>query len=145
MKKTIFTIIILIMISSCSTKKLDVITIRINDTEFEVEIAKERDDMERGLMHRKSMPEKEGMLFVYSIEVDLSFWMKNTFIPLSVAYISSAGVIKEIHDMEPESLKSVKSGSKSRYALELNQGTFEKFGINPGDKIIFPDGFRMKY
>ncbi len=145
MEKTFYIFIMIIMMSSCSTKKLDVITIKINDVEFKVEVASEMEDMLRGLMYRKSMPENEGMIFVYPAERELSFWMKNTYIPLSVAFISSAGVIKEIHDMEPKSLQSVKSATKCRYALELNQGAYEKFGIKPGNRISFPDDFRIKY
>jgi hypothetical protein len=67
--------------------------------------------------------------------------MKNTYIPLSIAYIAEDGTIKEIHRMRPESKKSVESVHSVRYALEVNRGLFEELGIEVGDTVEFPEDF----
>ncbi|MBN1648341.1 MAG: DUF192 domain-containing protein [Spirochaetales bacterium] len=113
----------------------------INGKKFTVEVAIKQEDLSRGLMFRKKMAEDQGMLFVFERDRNMSFWMKNTSIPLSVAYISSEGIIREIYDMKPQSLASVESKYKTRYALELNQGAYERAGIKPGDKVVFPPEF----
>lgn len=92
----------------------------------------------RGLMFRKKLPEGEGMLFVFDRDQVLSFWMKNTLIPLSIAYIASDGRILEIHDMESGSLSPVTSSRSARYALEVPQGWYAKVGIAPGDRVLLP-------
>lgn len=107
----------------------------INGTVLQVELAKTPEEQRMGLMHRTSMKPLEGMLFVYPKEQLLSFWMKNTHLALSIAYIDGAGVIREIHDMHPFDLTSVPSKYPVRYALELNQGQFAALNINVGDKV----------
>jgi uncharacterized membrane protein (UPF0127 family) len=89
-------------------------------------------------MWRRSLAEGEGMLFVFDRDQILSFWMKNTIIPLSIAYIAADGRILEIHDMEPRNLSPVQSGRSARYALEVNRGWFTRMGITAGDVLIFP-------
>jgi uncharacterized membrane protein (UPF0127 family) len=89
----------------------------------------------KGLMWRSVLNDGEGMLFVYDRDIQLSFWMKNTLLPLSIAFISSRGEILEILDMEPEDTRSVKSQRHCRYALEVPQGWFARVGIRPGDMI----------
>ncbi|TVQ24817.1 MAG: DUF192 domain-containing protein [Spirochaetaceae bacterium] len=111
----------------------------VGDTEFQVEIADTDDSRRLGLMHRESLPEGQGMLFVFEQDQRLSFWMKNTHIPLSIAYISSDGIIREIHDMTPLSLDAIRSSRSVRYALEVNQGAFEAAGIEPGDRVVLPE------
>ena len=86
-------------------------------------------------MHRDSLAPDHGMLFVYEQEEHLSFWMKNTLIPLSIAFIDAAGKIVDIQDMMPLSEESKKSAYPARYALELNQGWFEKHGVRTGDAV----------
>ena len=68
--------------------------------------------------------------------------MKDTLIPLSIAFISSDGVIKEIYDMKPLSLRGIVSRQSVRYALEVNQGIFELNDIKPGDTVVFPEDFK---
>ena len=87
-------------------------------------------------MYRRKLPEGKGMLFVFERDQILSFWMKNTFIPLSIAFIASDGRIINIRDMEPQSLSAVKSSRSVRYALEVPQGWFIRQGIREGDRII---------
>jgi len=120
--------------------RLPEILLVIRDHDFRIEIADNPDERQRGYMDRKNIGPDEGMLFVFPGDQKLSFWMKNTPSPLSIAYIDSKGVIREIHHMEPFSEKPVPSMSSVRYALELNQGRFGELGIEPGDKVSFPDG-----
>lgn len=91
---------------------------------------------QQGLMHRTQLNDGEGMLFVFSREQKLSFWMKNTLIPLSIAYIASDGRIVEILDMEAGNLTPVLSSLPVRYALEVPQNWFSRAGIRPGDRLI---------
>ena len=90
---------------------------------------------QQGLMHRETLNDGEGMLFIFDRDQILSFWMKNTIIPLSIAYIASDGRIVEIFDMEPLNLNPVRSSRSVRYALEVPQNWFERAGIAPGDRL----------
>jgi uncharacterized membrane protein (UPF0127 family) len=105
------------------------------------EIARTDEQRRRGLMGRKSLPDGEGMLFVFESDRILSFWMKNTLIPLSIAYIAYDGRILEIHDMESRSLRSVQSARYARYALEVPQGWFNRLQISPGDTVQITGGW----
>ncbi|MBR3672202.1 MAG: DUF192 domain-containing protein [Spirochaetia bacterium] len=111
--------------------------IKINQWKLTVEIAETQEAQEKGLMGRESMAEDHGMLFVYDRDSRKSFWMKNTLIPLSIAYIAADGTIREIYDMEPLSTRIVDSRYSVRYALEVNQGAFQRHGIKEGDKVEF--------
>jgi len=102
-----------------------------------VEVADTPEKRRQGLMNRNKLAAEEGMLFVFDEEQKLSFWMKNTTIPLSIAYINKSGVIKEIHNMTPLSEKPVYSQYSVLYALEVNQGFFQKSGIKAGDRVQF--------
>jgi uncharacterized membrane protein (UPF0127 family) len=101
------------------------------------EIARTGDQRARGLMGRKSLADGEGMLFVFERDQILSFWMKDTLIPLSIAFIAYDGRILEIYDMQARDLKSVQSTRSVRYALEAPRGWFSRSNIAPGD--ILPD------
>ncbi len=97
-----------------------------------------------GLMFRSHLPKDEGMLFIFEDERTRSFWMKNTLIPLSIAYINKDKVITEILDMHPAVLgstrpKSYPSKKKSMYALEMNIGWFERNKIWPGVQFRYAD------
>ena len=109
--------------------------------EVEVEIADDDAERQRGLMERTALAENAGMLFVFEREQPLSFWMRNTLIPLSVAYIGSEGRIVDIQDMQP--LDDVPphyvSAEPARYALEVNQGFFAERGVEVGNEVEFPD------
>jgi uncharacterized membrane protein (UPF0127 family) len=90
----------------------------------------------RGLMYRKELAENSGMFFVYEEPQFLSFWMKNTWIPLSIAFLRDDGTIINIEKMRPHlSTVSYKSEELSRYALEMNAGWFERHDLAPGDRI----------
>lgn len=119
-----------------SQQKLSKQEIQINNHYFLVEVA--NTDLTRaiGLMHRPYLEKNHGMLFVFSDEAPRSFYMKNTLIPLSIAYINKEGIILEIYDMQPHSLKSITSQYPVMYALEVNQGVFNELNIKPGAKIL---------
>jgi uncharacterized membrane protein (UPF0127 family) len=104
------------------------------------EIARTDDERARGLMYREKLEDGEGMLFVFERDQLLSFWMKDTLIPLSIAYISSGGRILEIHDMIPRDLSPVRSSRSARYALEVPQGWFRRAGAEVGDRLVSGDG-----
>jgi uncharacterized membrane protein (UPF0127 family) len=107
--------------------------------EVEVEIADNDAERQRGLMERTALAENAGMLFVFEREKPLAFWMKNTLIPLSVAYIDSNGRIVDIQDMEPLDETPHPSAEPARYALEVNQGFFAERGIEVGNEMEIPD------
>lgn len=134
----------LIAAVSCQTKlKKTVLTIEGSDGAFhrvKVEIADTEGARTKGLMARKSLGKDEGMLFIFESDQILSFWMKNTFLPLSIAFIRRDGTICNIADMTPLSLDTTESTQFCRYALEVNQGWFEKNKIKAGDKVNLPAG-----
>lgn len=115
------------------------VAIEVAGHEFRVEIARTADERRVGLMNRESIPERGGMLFVFEESDYRSFWMKDTAVPLSIAFIGSDGVIHEIHEMEPFSLERVSSRAPARYALEVRRGTFAKLGIEPGERVRLPE------
>ena len=89
-----------------------------------------------GLMHRKEMPQHEGMLFVFEQPAQQCFWMKNTLLPLTAAFVDDDGTIVNLADMKPQTLDSHCSTKQVRYVLEMNQGWFAKKGIKPGSKLV---------
>ncbi len=138
MIKTHALLLVCILFISCSTDiKFDKSEISINDVSIKVEIANTPEKRRQGLMYRKKLSEFSGMLFKYDSEDILSFWMKNTYIPLSIAFIASDGTIKEILHMKPESQRPARSSFFCKYALEMNQGFFKQHNIQVGDKVLF--------
>jgi len=145
-KKSLILIALLfacISLASCKSKKLpvkDIKIVRQDGTEFTVkaEIAEKPEDRNHGFMGRKTIPDGTGMLFVFEKDQILSFWMKNTPHPLSIAYIDSKGKIRNIFDMTPYSTASIVSTVSVRYALEVPQGWYKKNGITEGDTVLLP-------
>jgi uncharacterized membrane protein (UPF0127 family) len=88
-----------------------------------------------GLMQRKDMPQHEGMLFVFEQAAEQCFWMKNTLLPLTAAFVADDGTIINTADMKPETTDSHCSAKPVRYVLEMNKGWFAKKGIKPGSKL----------
>jgi len=99
------------------------------------EVAQSQAERQIGLMHRRTMPVNDGMLFVFEGPQLHCFWMKNTPLPLSIAFLADDGRIVNIEDMRANTEDSHCPKSKIRYALEMNQGWFAKRGIKPGMKI----------
>jgi uncharacterized membrane protein (UPF0127 family) len=89
----------------------------------------------QGLMHRKSLAQNAGMLFIFDEQAPHCMWMKNTLIPLSVAFIDDNGAIVNIADMEPHSEASHCATRPVRYALEMNRGWFAARGVKPGSRL----------
>ena len=113
------------------------VPIRVAGIQIQVEIADEPEEHSRGLMFRESMEENHGMLFVYTTEQTRGFWMKNTLIPLDIAYADREGRIVDIQQMEPQVTDPHMSKAPMTYALEMNQGWFEANGVRVGDRIEF--------
>ena len=108
---------------------------------FDIYIANSSEQRSQGLMFIRSMGEYEGMLFIYSQPAEISMWMKNTLIPLDMLFIDDQLKVATIHkDATPLSTDIISSGIAVNGVLELNGGSAEKFGIAPGDQIIFPAG-----
>jgi uncharacterized membrane protein (UPF0127 family) len=99
------------------------------------QVAQTPQQREIGLMFRKSMAPHEGMLFVFEEPATQCFWMKNTLIPLSIAYLADDGTITQIVDMPPQTLDSKCSTQPVRLVLEMNQGWFAKRGLKPGSRL----------
>jgi uncharacterized membrane protein (UPF0127 family) len=89
----------------------------------------------QGLMHRKALERNAGMLFVFDEDAIHCMWMKNTLVPLSVAFLDRSGAIINIADMQPHSERPHCAARPARYALELNRGWFAERGIGPGAKV----------
>ena len=99
------------------------------------EVANSFDTRGRGLMFRKSLGPNQGMLFVFGEVSTHCMWMKNTFVPLSVAFMDEQGTIVSIHDMQPQTEDSHCAARPARFALEMNQGWFAQKGVKPGARI----------
>lgn len=107
----------------------------LGQNKLQIELACRAEEQERGLMFRRDLPENQGMLFVFEQERSLNFWMKNTYLPLSIAYIDAAGTIVDIQDMQPLDETTHPSAKPARYALEVNQGWFKRHGVSVGTSI----------
>ena len=135
---------IVLVTASCRNETLPTIDVLVGGVTVRTEVARTPLEREQGLMFRKTIGENEGMLFVYETDQRLSFWMRNTHIPLSIAFISADGEITQIEDMRPLDEATVSSRRSVRYALEAGQGAFARWGVKAGDKIVFPGDFSQK-
>ena len=102
---------------------------------IDAQVASTPDQRETGLMFRKEMPQQEGMLFVFEYPSQQCFWMKNTLLPLSVAFVHDDGTIANIEEMQAQTLDSHCSVEPVRYVLEMNKGWFSKKGIKAGSRL----------
>ena len=135
-KKIIF-ILLLLWIPIAHSKNLLKIPLYIKDKEIWVEVAKTPEETSNGLMGRKHLGKDEGMLFIFEVEDYHGFWMKNTLIPLSIAFIDKDGRIVKITDMKPLSLQTHAPPRPVLYALEMNKGWFSTNGIKVGHILRF--------
>ena len=131
---SIFIFLIFFLTSDIYAGKLSNIKVFNSDGDYvsyEVEIVTSPEEQERGLMFRDKLKKKEGMLFIFDSPKKASFWMKNTLISLDLIYIKKSGLIDSIHqDLEPMSLKRIKSKSKVKAVLEIPGGDSRLYGIN---------------
>ncbi|NER15302.1 DUF192 domain-containing protein [Leptobacterium flavescens] len=106
--------------------------------QLDIEIADNDYETETGLMHRTSMPDNQGMLFIFKDEQPRFFYMKNTVLPLDIIYINSANkVVSFIENAEPFNEDSLPSNEPAQYVLEVNAGLIKKWNIQVGDSIEF--------
>ena len=103
--------------------------------QIDAQVAHTPEQRATGLMHRKEMPQHEGMLFVFEQPAQQCFWMKNTLLPLSVAFLADDGTVINVAEMRPQTLDSHCSGRPVRYVLEMNKGWFARKGVKAGMKI----------
>jgi uncharacterized protein len=117
-------------------------SVKVASHPLKVEVAAQEDQRMQGLMFRKSMGRDEGMLFIFDEPAYHAMWMKNTLIPLSVAFIDKDGVILNILDMEPQTLDSHMAAGPAVYAIETNRGWFAANKVKAGDKVTgLPKGY----
>lgn len=109
--------------------------IKVGSHPLKVEVAASDPQRMQGLMHRTALGKEEGMLFIFDELAYHSMWMKNTLIPLSVAFVDAEGRILNILDMEPQTLDSHMAAGPARYAIETNKGWFAAKKIKAGDKV----------
>ena len=112
--------------------ELPTVPLTIGEHKLVAEIARTPDQRALGLMNRFSLKPDHGMLFVYERNEPLSFWMRNTYIPLSIAFIAPDGRIVNIEDMKPQTDETHWSRGPAMYALEMKKGWFAERGIGPG-------------
>jgi uncharacterized protein len=116
-------------------KNLPVVELKIKSHKLRVEVAADVNSRTIGLMNRFSLATDSGMLFVFPQSEPLGFWMKNTYIPLSIAYVDAKGVILNIADMKPQDESTHPSRGPAMFAIEMKQGWFKEKGIVAGDKV----------
>jgi uncharacterized protein len=120
------------------TETLNIVNASGERVEVEVEIADTRTEQARGLMERTELAENVGMLFVLESEQTPGFYMKNTLIPLSIAFMDSEGRIVDIQDMQPLDETRHYPAEPAQYALEVKQGFFDERGVQVGDRVELP-------
>lgn len=126
---------IVAVLFACGGAAADTRSLVVGGETVVVEIADDPVERNRGLMYRDALGADRGMLFVYPDEQNRSFWMKDTKIPLTIAYLDAKGVIVHLADMRPLDTSSVPSGKPAMYALEMTQGWFAEHGVRVGDVV----------
>ena len=106
--------------------------------QIDAQVAALPDERQIGLMFRKEMPQHEGMIFVFEQAAQQCFWMKNTLLPLTAAFVADDGTIVNLADMKPQTMQSHCSDKPVRYVLEMNRGWFTKKGLKAGSKLQGP-------
>jgi uncharacterized membrane protein (UPF0127 family) len=116
-------------------QKLPTIPLNAGMYIIQAEVAQTAEQRSIGLMNRPAMASNEGMLFVFERPGEQCFWMKNTLLPLSIAFLADDGTVVNIEDMKAQTLDSHCSRKEVRFALEMNQGWFARRGIKAGSKL----------
>jgi uncharacterized membrane protein (UPF0127 family) len=130
-----FALLFAVLSASASAAELPAMNLSINGHKLVAEVATNTATRSVGLMHRFSLKPDHGMLFVFRDPQPLSFWMKNTFVALSIAYIDARGRIIDIEDMAPQTETMHPSSGPAQYALEMKKGWFRERGIAPGATV----------
>lgn len=143
--KTFFALLLILVAQASLAMDFTKKKLSLDGKILEVEVADREDLRQQGLMNRKTLDEGKGMIFVFGSESPQSFWMKNTYVPLSIAFFDSKKKMVDVFDMNPEISEAVanpriyRSNKLSQYALEVPQGWFKKNGIKVGAKFEFLD------
>jgi uncharacterized membrane protein (UPF0127 family) len=124
-----------VALAAAAQDKLPTLALSAGIHVIQAEVANTSPSRTQGLMFRKSLAANQGMLFVFPDSGPQCMWMRNTYVPLSVAFIDEAGVILNIADMKPQTEDSHCAARPARYALEMNQGWFAAKGVKPGARI----------
>jgi uncharacterized membrane protein (UPF0127 family) len=141
MKKLVYSLVVLV--ACCATAwsqtepqmNLRRIKLQAGMHLIDTQLALTPEQRQIGLMFRKDMPQHEGMLFVFEAKSVQCFWMKNTLIPLTAAFLNDDGTIVNLADMAPQTTQSHCSTQPVRFVLEVNQGFFTKLKMGPGSRI----------
>jgi uncharacterized membrane protein (UPF0127 family) len=136
MLKIFISSILAILPYFANSSALPVIDLKIDKNIIKAEVASTASSQQLGLMYRKSMPEQNGMLFVFEQKAGHCFWMKNTLLPLSIAFIDDDGKIINIEEMKPQSEENHCPLKPIRYALEMNSNWFEKRQLRAGKLVV---------
>jgi len=122
--------------AGCNSRaRLPTIDVMVGGTRIEAEVADDDSERIQGLMYRDHLAKDSGMLFVYAASEELKFWMKNTKIPLSIAFINVDNQIVRIADLKPHDLESTSSEQPALYALEMQRGWFDDHGVTEGAHV----------
>jgi len=125
-----------LMLQCGTEQRVERRTILVGGIAVTVEVSDSPEERMKGLMFRRTLDWNEGMFFVFDKEETLSFWMLNTPVPLSIAFIDDDGVIIDIQDMDPYDATRYRSKGRARYALEMNRGWFTMNGICVGERVL---------
>ena len=135
MRSTLLAAAFLFAMNAASAAELPTTPLTIGTHKLTAEVAASPDQRSLGLMNRFSLKPDHGMLFVFERNEPLSFWMKNTYIPLSIAFIDASGRIVNIEDMKPQDESTHRSRGFALYAVEMKQGWFAAKGVKTGDVV----------
>jgi uncharacterized protein len=135
MKSWILAVLALGACTLVKAERLPVADLSLGMYRIQAEVAATEQDRETGLMNRKSLPAQAGMLFVFDRSAVHCFWMKNTLVPLSVAFLDETGKVINVADMQPQTEDAHCPARPARYALEMNQGWFQNHGARVGAQI----------
>jgi uncharacterized membrane protein (UPF0127 family) len=130
-----YALAVVLQIGTASADPLLTYPLKIRGHELRAELAHTEATRRQGLMHRERLAENSGMIFVYPVPEVTAMWMKNTPVPLSVAFIDEKGRILNIEDMQPLTENAHASRGPAAYSLEMNKGWFGKRGIKAGDRV----------
>jgi len=128
-------VLLLLAAAPALAQQLPAVQLKAGMHLIRAEVASDFATRGRGLMHRKGLAPNAGMLFIFDGPSQQCMWMKNTYIPLSVAFLDEQGAIINIADMQPHSEQTHCSARPALYALEMTQGWFAERGIKPGSKL----------
>ena len=137
--RIVFAVLVVVISCRCQAAADDHGTrISVGGRDVYVELAVTAEERAQGLQFRKRLEENHGMLFVFGEKKPVVFWMKDTYIPLSLAFIGEDGRITQIEEMEAGSLKHHASNADVKYVLEMTAGWFKRNGVGVGDRVSMP-------